>query len=260
MKLIAGIFLLCIFLLSSCAFHQGNMSGSAALNHSNFKMVKVVYGSATAQYFLGLGGLNKDGLLIVARQNLYSQNTIKKGQVLANLSVDFKRSFYFIYWETKATITADLIDFNNLEETNTEAIPTNSTFLPSEYKQKEVSDFQLKEEVIIPYMGQYHNGTIQVLNSKKAYVAHKLKDGMEVTTEKPLHKVFKIQNTGSFGIKEKIEIGDSIMIQYINRREYGVITALGMNSFLSNVVKANGNTKTIEFPYNSYAFNVIKKK
>ncbi len=252
MKLSASIFLLSFVLLSSCAFHQGNMSGSAALNHSNFRVVKVVSGSATAHYFLGLGGLNKDGLLAVARENLYSQNTIKKGQVLANLSVDYKHSFYLLYWETKAIITADLIDFNDLEEPEIEARLTNPALL--------TSDFQLKEEVIIAYMGQYYTGIIEVLNSKKAFVSHKLKDGMATTTEKPLHKIFKTQNAASFGMKEKYVIGDSILIQNLEKREYGVITALGMNSFLSNVTKANGNVKTIELPYRSDAFNVIKKK
>ena len=102
--------------LSSCAVHTGMMTGSASLSNPDFSIIKVVSGSASAHYFLGIGGLNKTGLLSVARKNLFLNNSLKRGQVLANLSVDYKTSFYILYWQTTATITADLVDFNSSNE------------------------------------------------------------------------------------------------------------------------------------------------
>jgi hypothetical protein len=104
--------LLLIISLSSCAFHQGVISGSASINSKNFKTIKMATGVATATRILGFGGLSKDALVAQAKKNLLEKYPIKDGQVLANITVDFKYTFILLYNQTKVTMTADIIEFN----------------------------------------------------------------------------------------------------------------------------------------------------
>ncbi len=103
-------------LLTSCSgLHTGYMSSSAALSSGNFIYAKQnVRGSATASYFLGLiGGMEKETLVDDAKQKLLADNPLKDGQALANLTVNFKTSFYFgmIFRKVTCTVTADVVEF-----------------------------------------------------------------------------------------------------------------------------------------------------
>jgi hypothetical protein len=100
-----------IVFLSSCAFHQGFISGSASISTSNFKTIKLATGVATATRILGIGGLSKNGLVAEAKKNLLENYPLKDGQVLANITVDFRNKFVLILNETQCTMTADIIEF-----------------------------------------------------------------------------------------------------------------------------------------------------
>jgi hypothetical protein len=105
-------FLLLITCLSSCAFHGGVISGSASISSKNFKTVNSAKGVANATRILGIGGLSKDALVAEAKKNLLEKYPLKDGQVLANITVDFKNTFILLYTQTKVTMTADIIEFN----------------------------------------------------------------------------------------------------------------------------------------------------
>lgn len=109
-------FLLLLFLLNSCAFHQGSMTGNANLSDNNFKIIQLAIGQAKTTHVLGFGGLNSDALVFEAKRNLYQSFPLKEGQALANITVDFKRSYYLFASTTKVTITADIVDFNIVKE------------------------------------------------------------------------------------------------------------------------------------------------
>lgn len=101
-------------LISSCtAFHSGTMSNSAALSSANFSYVNQnIKGEATAAYLLGLGGLGKETLVNNAKQKMLASTPLKSNQTLANLTVNFKSSYYLgIYWTVKCTVTADVVEF-----------------------------------------------------------------------------------------------------------------------------------------------------
>ena len=97
---------------ASCAIHTGMMTGNASLSHPNFKIVDVAVGTASTTKVFGIGGLKSDALVLQAKKNLFNKYPLKKGQALANVTVDFKRSAYFIVYTTKVTISADIVDFN----------------------------------------------------------------------------------------------------------------------------------------------------
>jgi hypothetical protein len=110
-----SVILISAVLLSSCmASHFGTpIVGNAACSSNNFKYVKFAQGQATAVYIFGFGGLARQSITADAKKDLLARNPLKDGQALANVTVDFKHSIYLgIYRELKATVTADIVEFN----------------------------------------------------------------------------------------------------------------------------------------------------
>lgn len=104
-----------IFISSCAAVHSGYMSNSAALSSANFSYVKQnIKGEATATYVFGIGGLAKETLVDNAKQQMLASTPLKSNQTLANLTVNFKSSFYlgFLYRTVRCTVTADVVEFN----------------------------------------------------------------------------------------------------------------------------------------------------
>ena len=107
-------FTIAIFISSCAAFHSGYMTNSAALSSSNFSYVKQnIKGQSTATYFLCIiGGLNKVTLVDNAKQQMLATNPLKSNQALANLTVNFKYSYYFgVFSSVNCTVTADVVEF-----------------------------------------------------------------------------------------------------------------------------------------------------
>jgi hypothetical protein len=104
-----------ILLLSGCAVHFGALESSVSLNQANFKVVKMASGSAQTKVVFGIGGLKQDALVAEAREDLTTKANLTEGQVLANLTMDYKTTFYPAYIPAvmiqKVTITADIIEF-----------------------------------------------------------------------------------------------------------------------------------------------------
>jgi hypothetical protein len=68
-------------------------------------------GSSSTTKILGIGGLSKDALVADAKRNLLENYPLKENQTLANISVDFKNSYFLIVYLTKVTVTADIVEF-----------------------------------------------------------------------------------------------------------------------------------------------------
>jgi len=103
-------------LFSSCAFHSGMMNDSASLHGQDFELIGMAIGQAGTTHVFGIGGLEPMGLVSEAKQSMYNRYPLKKGQTYANVSVDFKRSYFFIVNTTWATVTADIVQFGEAEE------------------------------------------------------------------------------------------------------------------------------------------------
>lgn len=108
-KIIQFSFLLAF--CSSCAFHNGMMTGNAVLSNNNFKVTGVTTSSAQTTKVLGIGGLNKEALVYEAKIGLYKGINLKQGEALANISVDWKNAFYILFSKTTLTLSADIIQF-----------------------------------------------------------------------------------------------------------------------------------------------------
>lgn len=99
------------FFINGCAFHSGIVNSSTSLSSNNFTVVKYATGTAQTTHVLGIGGLTKQALVAEAKSVLLANNPLKKGQALANLSVDFKTTFLLLVVVTKVTVTADIVQF-----------------------------------------------------------------------------------------------------------------------------------------------------
>lgn len=105
------VFIMAIALSSCSAFYIGTTTGGASISSRNFKMVGMATGTASVRSILGIGGMGKEALVLEAKKNLLQNNPIKEGQVIANVTVDFKSSSVLIVNTQKVTVSADIIEF-----------------------------------------------------------------------------------------------------------------------------------------------------
>jgi hypothetical protein len=120
MKNSAIILNLCL-LLSSCASHFGMIS-SSPLNR-NVVYEDIAYGVAQSGRCLGMGGLSQDALVLEAKRELMKNRPLKQDEQYQNFTVDFKRSFWPFFAQTKVTVSADVIKFT--EDKNSEPYSEN---------------------------------------------------------------------------------------------------------------------------------------
>ncbi len=113
-KFFSPIFLFSTLLLTSCAVHSGMMTGNANLGDDDFQVLTMGIGTANTTHVLGIGGLDKQALVYEAKKNLYRAYPLAKNQVYANVTVDFKRSYYILIYTTLATVTADVVQFGEV--------------------------------------------------------------------------------------------------------------------------------------------------
>lgn len=108
-------FSLAALAMSSCAIHTGNTTGNAAVTNDNFRIMDLAIGQAQTKQVFGIGGLNPDALVLEAKTAMYGNHPLSAGQMYANITVDYKRSFYFIVVTTLVTVSADVVQFNPSE-------------------------------------------------------------------------------------------------------------------------------------------------
>ena len=158
-----SILTVAIFLsLSSCAYHTGSMSSSTAITHGHFKVLGYAVGTAQVNKFLGFGGLNKDGLVLEAKKDLYEKYKLDTAQVFGNITVDFKTTVGFPFIKTQVFVGADVIDF--YPERNATLKTTAISESKTEYLQlddkTEVNGFKIGDNVSAVVSGKSITGRI----------------------------------------------------------------------------------------------------
>ncbi len=107
------LLLIVSLLLPSCAYHIGTVGGgSAVITNTNFSHIDFAYGRARTVHFLGIGGAQKDALVLEAKRNLYQNYPLQPKQAIGQTIVDFKRTIFFPVLITKVTVSAEIIDFS----------------------------------------------------------------------------------------------------------------------------------------------------
>ncbi len=97
--------------LGGCAFHMGVVDGSTAIADGNFRVVETAYGFSRSTHFLGIGGLGHTGMTHEARQDMLRRFPLAPGEAYANITTDYKRSFFPLVGTTTCYVSADKIRF-----------------------------------------------------------------------------------------------------------------------------------------------------
>ncbi len=230
-------------LLSSCATHTGMLTGNASLTDANFKVVGLAVGQASTTHVLGIGGLKKDALVLEAKRNLYKNNPLTEGQALANVSVDFKRSAFPLVFTTKAMVSAEIIDFN------------------------EVPVDKLIERNDSLFHGENPEEWAMIVYKKKTYKAKVLKKGKQKSSllfedNKGIYKLKKFSNSKVYYTDKEAAnyaIGDGVSFSYNERRYNGVIIAMNnkqaMIKFYVMASKVKYQTRKFEDLSKEFATN-----
>ncbi len=94
--------------LQSCAFHNGSFSAGPYITDA--KTVAIGKGIATTHHFLGIGGLKENALVNEARLDFYRKYPLRSDMSIKNVSVDFKDTYVFIFHQTTATFSAEIVE------------------------------------------------------------------------------------------------------------------------------------------------------
>ncbi len=100
------------FMVTSCAMHTGYMNNSASLAEANFSYAEQsISGFSETYHVFGIGGLEKEALVEEAKKDMLKNHPLQANQALANVTVNWKNSFYIIIMMSKCTVTADIVEF-----------------------------------------------------------------------------------------------------------------------------------------------------
>src|SRR5690554_2287325 len=165
-----------VFIFGSCAFHSGMMTSNASLSGNDFEILSIESGTAKTTHIFGFGGLNHQALVFEAKKNMYRSSPLKKGQAFANVSVDFKRSYFPIVRTTYVTITADLVQFGNIPDT---------TLQQGFYQFTDARDSK-NRKTIGTYLnsGYFESNQIAYVFKKKSFIPVRIINGIENQNER----------------------------------------------------------------------------
>ncbi|WP_159038566.1 DUF6567 family protein [Brumimicrobium mesophilum] len=205
MKLFFRLSLLFVlpFLFNSCAFHSGVMVGSASLSDENFTVIDYAIGTSNTTQVFGIGGIGTDALVLEAKRNLYENYPLSKGQALANVSVDFKRSYVIIVSKLKVVVSADIVDFNEdaVVKTDINKYPIGLVNEPPRFY--DVID----EMVFLKYRGEYVKGKVVGFGEFKAKVMMSNKRDRFRIKRISVNKMFYENNIKGL-VNTDIKVGD----------------------------------------------------
>jgi hypothetical protein len=228
-----------ISLLSSCIVtHQGSIS-SASVGKS-VKYVDLAVGVSQVNKFLGFGGVSKDALILESRRQMITSRPLQANEEYVNFTVDFKRTFFLFWSETKVTVCADVINFSNVDSGN---VYTDS------YKKKILSQltsnklFEPGDSII--YRGKLYGTILSFVSAGKVRILYKTKKNIIRTKILSVDAIFTTKKGfkgyvigGRYTYDIPVSIGSKIQIS-------GKIIALGLHSLI--IKEDDGRITTLEY-------------
>lgn len=101
-------------LLSSCSVQKGYLTTNASLQSGNFKIIGMAKGHSGTFYMFGIGGQSKEGLLYLAKTDMYTNAKLKDNQAIANLTVDDSWTYVFpLFIRHDVFVSGDIIQFKD---------------------------------------------------------------------------------------------------------------------------------------------------
>ena len=205
--------LLCIaYLLTSCSYHLGTVGGgTGVISNSNFKEVDYAFGTSKTVNVFGIGGNQKDALVIEAKRNLLLNRPLNSGEVLGQTTVDFKRTFIFPVVVNKVTVSSEIIDFSD-NQLDSSAFRLNQQHFVGSFQKGEYDFGEM-----VTYKGQ---SIARVLGKNKQKYILKFYDGNNNLKVKSVNKKFlsTIEEGGLVAIKPSILRGLETPSEYPKER------------------------------------------
>ena len=153
------VFVFIGILFQGCiSLHNGIIApNSVDVSTDNFQIIKTIDGKATAEYFLGLGGGGRKGLVKEAKRDMYKNHPPSSNEMITNITVDDKKLFFLggLYIEHTVFVSADVVRFGEYVKKEDKSPSINSKNIEEEIKE-EISEEQLGE--IMNGYNKYTNG------------------------------------------------------------------------------------------------------
>ncbi|MDE6561778.1 MAG: hypothetical protein K2K75_10385 [Muribaculaceae bacterium] len=83
------------------------------LAKKNYKVVGMVTGESSQNYWFGIGGLSKKSLGESAMSDMYKNANLKGSQAIINVNVSYKNKIILVYTGAKAIATGTVIEFTD---------------------------------------------------------------------------------------------------------------------------------------------------
>lgn len=116
--LLAG--LVCsMLMLTSCGVSRQATANTnvtqteVVLAKSNYKVIGMVEGESSQNYWFGMGGLSKKSLGESAMSEMYKNAQLRGSQAIINVNVSYKNKFILIHNQAKAIATGTIIEFTD---------------------------------------------------------------------------------------------------------------------------------------------------
>lgn len=222
-------------MLSSCAFHSGNVSSGSLVD---CPMKTIVTGNASTRKFLGLGGLNKTALIVEAKQDLYRKITTKKDLKLTNFTVDFKTTYILFYSSTIATVSADLFDCGDTVHVGSYSPPMIGGLLPG-------------DSIIYEYNG-FHKGFVSKhLSKERCAITFQYKNTRLKKQKVSQDVIYKITEHSSNKNYFGYNIGEQASVEVLNLKTNTktikpcTIIGLNENRLLISYIKEDGQDRVL---------------
>jgi hypothetical protein len=251
------LIILSAVLISSCAFHSGNISSGSTVD-CPFKTI--VTGTSYTDKIFGLGGLDKNALIVEAKQDLYNHYLSNKNIKLTNFSVDFKNTYILFYSKTKVTVSADLYDCSPASA----SLDTNVTDKEHIAKTPLLEGWTVGDSIIyeLEYAQEaYFKGKFEgLLKNNRCKIFYKSRYGQYLNRKIDLVNIYKItkhpENKNYFGY----EIGEKGFVEvYQSSSKTKVLkqcTVVGLNKnrLLITYIKADGQERMLSVDKNLIKF------
>jgi len=111
-------------------------------------------GAARTTQVLGVGGFDKEGLVLEAKRNLILNARLQPGEVMGQTTVDIKRTIFFPIQTNKVTLSAEIIDFSKREE-NTPAPEMSLDGFIGRYRPLAAKTYSIGEKVNYFYRSEW---------------------------------------------------------------------------------------------------------
>lgn len=230
-------FLLLATLATSCAYHVGNVSTGS---HIDCPMRYIATGTAQTHKVLGIGGINKEALIVEAKQELYQKFPYQKDVKLSNFSVDYQFTFWLLYSRTKVTVSADVYDCNVEKQGIKDFRP--------EDRSMAIGGFIKGDSLLYEFEG-YHKGTfLKYAGNGKFEISYDAGNGKTKTTVADPDLIFKTSkdtyNVNYYGFELGETVNVTVKNSKTNTKTLKPCTIIGLNSKYAIVsyVKDSGET------------------